>query len=75
MDIFDINPAKLSKFINIQLTYNSFIYVSSVRTENPCLNVEGLSIDGLSITLHKYSQIGIFEYFFVSNLMPQFLIF
>ena len=70
MDIFDEKRAKLLKLINIQLTYNSFIHVSPVRTENPCLNVEGLSIDGLSITLHEYTQIGIFEYFFESTLMP-----
>ena len=70
MDIFDEKRAKLLKLINIQLTYNLFIHESPVRTENPCLNVEGLSIDGLSITLHKYTQIGIFEYFFVSTLMP-----
>ena len=70
MDIFDEKRAELLKLINIQLTYNLFIQESPVRTENPCLNVEGLSIDGLSITLHEYTQIGIFEYFFESTLMP-----
>ena len=72
MDIFDKKRAKLLKLIKIQLKYNLFIHESPVSTENmnPCLNVEGLSIDGLSITLHEYTQIGIFEYFFESTLMP-----
>ena len=70
MDIFDVKRAELSKLINIQLTYNSFIHVSPIRTENPCLNVERLSIYGLSITLHEDTQIGIFEYLFVGTLMP-----
>ena len=68
MDNFDVKKAELSKIINIQITYSSYIHLSPVRTEDPCLNVVGLFIYGLCVTLHENSKIGFFEYIFVSAL-------